>query len=266
MKKFNHLSFDDIALRDGKVLLPNGLLDSESRKSLGLKHTSNIYSIPDIEMKFSNGRHLYTTPDGAFVGITSQLGMIHEFKFPIDQWKKSIGAKKASEISRAAIRRGSDFHCLAENYLNNQTLPQTEKLGLELFNEAKSELDKINNIHCIEKALWSSELKIAGRVDAIGSYGSLENCIIDFKTSRTPKQKSWILKYWLQTSAYSLMYRERTGIEIQNLVIIISNEEGGVQTFIEKREKFENKLFECLKEYQKIILKSQNNIQGDTEK
>ena len=228
MKKFNHLSSDDIALRDGMVLLPNGLLDSESRKSLGIPRVSDVYSIPDIEMKFSNGGHLYTTPDGAYVGITSQLGMIHEFKFPIDQWIKSIGTKKASEISRAAIRRGSDLHTLAENYLNNQTLPQTGKLGLELFNQAKPELDKIDNIHCVEKALWSSELKIAGRVDAIGSYGKLENCIIDFKTSQKSKKKSWILSYFLQASAYSFMYQERTGIKIENLVIIISNEQGGV--------------------------------------
>ena len=272
MKKFHHLSSDDIALRDGKVFLPNGFLDGKTRKNLGIPRVSDVYSIPDIEMKFSNSGHLYITPDGQFVGITSQLGMIHEFKFPIDQWKNSVGIKKASEISKAAIKRGLDFHSLTENYLKNKILPQTEKLGLELFNQAKPELDKIDNIHCVEKALWSSEFKIAGRVDAIGSYGKLENCIIDFKSSRKPKEKSWILSYFLQASAYSYMYQERTGIKIETLVIIISNEEGGVQTFIESRTNYEKKLFECLKEYQKlsklnqnkIILKSKNKIPGDT--
>ena len=139
----------------------------------------------------------------------------------------------------------------------------------------ESELMKIDNIHCVEKALWSSELKIAGRVDAIANFSELEHpCIIDFKSSRKPKEKSWILSYFLQASAYSHIYQERTGIKIENLVIIISNEQGGVQTFIESRKNYEKKLFECLKEYQKLSklvingknFKSNNENHGVTQK
>ena len=43
-------------------------------------------------------------------------------------------------------------------------------------------LDKINNIHAIERTLYSEYLGLAGRVDCIAEYEG-ELAVIDFKTS-----------------------------------------------------------------------------------
>ena len=72
--------------------------------------------------------------------------------------------------------------------------------------------------------------------------------IIDFKTSTRLKQKSWITKYFLQECAYSLMYKERTGIDITNLVTILAIEDGSTQVFIENRDDWIDELHDCLNE------------------
>lgn len=70
-------------------------------------------------------------------------------------------------------------------------------------------------------------MRTAGRVDCVGEYeGKLS--IIDFKTSTNDKSSDKIQDYYLQTTAYALMFEERYGIEIDNIVILMSSEKGAV--------------------------------------
>ena len=69
-----------------------------------------------------------------------------------------------------------------------------------LFLTAKDKIDSINNIHALEKALYSNYLGIAGRVDCIAEYDG-ELAIIDFKTSKKPKPEKWIEQYFVQETA-----------------------------------------------------------------
>ena len=41
----NDLGANDMALRDGKVFIPNGFLDRNTRKSLGLQRVSDVYKV-----------------------------------------------------------------------------------------------------------------------------------------------------------------------------------------------------------------------------
>ena len=52
-----------------------------------------------------------------------------------------------------------------------------------MFHHATPYLDKINNIHAIERTLYSEYLGLAGRVDCIAEYEG-ELAVIDFKTSK----------------------------------------------------------------------------------
>ena len=52
-----------------------------------------------------------------------------------------------------------------------------------MFHHATPYLDKINNIHAIERTLYSEYLGLAGRVDCIAEYEG-ELAVIDFKTYR----------------------------------------------------------------------------------
>jgi genome maintenance exonuclease 1 len=71
---------------------------------------------------------------------------------------------------------------------------------------------------------------LAGRADCIAEYnGKLS--VIDFKGSTRVKRKEDIENYFIQASAYAIAWQERTGIPITNFAILISCENGQIQTF-----------------------------------
>ena len=65
-------------------------------------------------------------------------------------------------------------------------------------------------------------------------YGQVQKCI-DFKTSSKLKDESWIKGYFMQCSAYAVMYEERTGIPVSQIVIMIAVDSEHPQVFIKKR-------------------------------
>ena len=71
---------------------------------------------------------------------------------------------------------------------------------------------------------------MAGRVDCIAEYnGKLS--VIDFKTSKAIKDENDILEYFMQATAYTIMFQERTGIPVRNIAIIMSCEDGSVKVY-----------------------------------
>ena len=218
-------------------------------------HVPTPREVANVHVSFKNGGHLYHTPDGDFVGITSQLGALPRFKNPIEKWQKRIGFEAAKLIGQQAIKRGTDFHNLIEAYLSNRITTNVGAglLGTALFERIKPELEQINFIQAIEKPLWNKELGIAGKVDTIANYSNTLS-IIDYKSSLKPKKREYIQNYFLQACAYQQMYLSLTGVSIENLVIIVADEQGGVNTFVEKSSNLISELKECLAEYREMSL------------
>jgi genome maintenance exonuclease 1 len=119
--------------------------------------------------------------------------------------------------------------------LNNESLGDVMPDAKEMFYTLKPYLNKINNIHYQEQALWSKQLGMAGRVDCIGEYDGVLSSI-DFKTSKKIKSHEDIEDYFWQTSAYALMYEELIGEPIHQLVIIMAVEDNQPLVFIQKTE------------------------------
>jgi genome maintenance exonuclease 1 len=206
------------------------------------------FTLPALFPKFVSGRRVYPTPDGNLPSITSVLGSLPRFKTGIDNWRQRIGKQAADFESKRCLNRGTQYHKICELHLSNKIIPDNfDALPMKLFNNTKEQLGKINLIHGLEKSLWSKELGVAGTADCIGNFSNTLS-IIDFKTSTRLKQKSWITKYFLQECAYSLMYKERTGIDITNLVTILAIEDGSTQVFIENRDDWIDELHDCLNE------------------
>ena len=132
--------------------------------------------------------------------------------------------EEAQKITNRAATRGTKFHSMVERYISNEHSTLFEDVMPDMkqaFRDAQPALDRIDNIHYIESPLWSERLGLAGRTDVIGEFdGKLS--IIDFKTSLKPKKEEWITNYFEQGAAYSLMYKERVGNPINQIVIIIS--------------------------------------------
>jgi genome maintenance exonuclease 1 len=120
-----------------------------------------------------------------------------------------------------------------------------------LFLLLKPELDKIDNIVALETPLWSKTIGLAGRTDCIAEYdGKLS--IIDFKASTKEKRKSDIENYFMQATAYALMYQEQTGTIIDNFSILIACEDGLRQVFEGNPMKYVKPLRNIIMEYRQL--------------
>ena len=185
-------------------------------------------NLPKLSRETIDGVRYYSVPDEdellRLVSITSVTSHFNKDIF-VD-WRKRVGNEEADRITKAATTRGTDMHTLTEHYLkNDQVLPEVPPISDFLFKISKGELNKIDNIHSLEGALYSKQLGIAGTVDCIAEYDG-ELSIIDFKTSKKPKPREWIEHYFVQAMAYGCMLYELKNISVKKLVIIMACENG----------------------------------------
>ena len=202
--------------------------------------------LPKLERETIDGVRYYSIPKESqvlkLVSITSVTSHFNREIFV--KWRKRVGEDEAQKITKAATSRGTDMHSLVENYLYNKTLPSVPPLPDFLFKIAKAELNKINNIHCLEGPLYSLQLGVAGTTDCIAEYDG-ELAVIDFKTSKKPKPREWIENYFVQAMFYGMAYYEMTGTPIKKLVIIMACEDGESVVYEESD----------LKKYMKLVVK-----------
>ena len=109
-------------------------------------------------------------------------------------------------------------------------------------------MQKVNNILAQECGLYTNKYKIAGRVDCIAEYNGFQS-IIDFKTSTKERNDDWNESYYIQASAYAEMFEERTGIAINQIVILVVTEDGVVQEFVKDKGEYIPKLIEAIDDF-----------------
>jgi len=190
----------------------------------------------ELQKKEDNGTRFYLLPSGQWVpSITTVTGFFKKEK--ILEWRKRVGEEKANQISRKTSARGTDFHQVCQDYLENKELNWDDYKPLTkfMFFHAKPYLDKINNIHAIERTLYSEYFGVAGRVDCIAEYEG-ELAVIDFKTSEEIKPEQWIENYFVQEMFYAAAYYELTEIPPVKLITIMVTPNGDVKIF-DKRNK-----------------------------
>ena len=214
--------------------------------------------LPSLERTTIDGVRYYSVPENdsllRLVSITSITSYINRQIFI--NWRKKIGEEAADKITKAATSRGTDMHTLVENYLHNAELPQVQPLSEFLFKIAKTDLNKIDNIHALEKSMYSKVLGIAGTVDCIAEYDG-ELAVIDFKTSKKPKPKEWIDHYFVQCSAYACMLYEITGIMVKKFVIIMACENGECEVYEEyDKQKYIRLLTQYIRDFVRDKLQS----------
>ena len=200
---------------------------------------------------FPDGKRYYTLEDGTRLpSVTTVLGA--QKKQGIMEWRKRVGEVEANRISKQATGRGTNVHTLCERYLNNDSLGDIMPDAKEMFISLKPLLNRIDNIHYQECALWSKQLGMAGRVDCIGEFDN-ELSVIDFKTSKKIKTEAHIEDYFWQTTAYGIMYEELIGVPIQQLVIIMAVEDNPPLLFIQKTEDHIHGLVKAIKYYKETL-------------
>jgi len=209
--------------------------------------------------------------------VTTILGETSD-KSGILEWESKVGKEKAAAITKFSANRGTFMHSLHEHYLNCKFVEGIDNPLQECFRRALSECntltrdeiecgknlflqfhhnsdfyDDIGEILYQEVPVWSSiGGGYAGRLDL--SIRSLKGIpkIIDFKSSKRPKNENWIEGYKKQVAGYSVGMFERYGIFPEQCEIWISCETGEVQKFVLNKQQIKywfSKFYENVLEY-----------------
>lgn len=196
-----------------------------------------------LPVKTIDGKRHYVAPSGnAYPSVTSVIGTLTNPK--LEEWKKDVGEDVAEYVKIQAGIIGTQFHKICEDFLRiyaeHGHLSTVEGILKDKyprlfpwahFQNIKYDLLNISNIKAQEATLWSDTLKLAGTTDCVGIYQTKDTFeqyegIIDFKTASKLKDESDILNYFLQTTAYSIMWEERTGQSLKYIIIIMSGADG----------------------------------------
>jgi genome maintenance exonuclease 1 len=190
-------------------------------KSQRFKH--EIISVPELEQVNSSSGRYYVTPEGNhYPSVTTIIGSMSD-KTWLKEWEERVGKREAQRISNQAGLRGTELHALCERYVLNKEINESALMPLEkmLYRQVKDALKDVDIIYGSELRLYSDRLKAAGSCDLFCRMNG-KKTVLDFKTSKRPKEEKDILGYFLQTTMYALMIYELTGELFPKICVVIT--------------------------------------------
>ncbi len=210
-------------------------------------HTPNTKPLPQLKRKNEDGRRVYYDTEGnRYHSVTNVVGSIDEKG--LEEWRNAVGEDVANYVSRRAMNLGTKLHTMVETYLYNKKNTEKNIFAKAHFDNIKPLLQPIANIRGLEEKMCSKDLGLAGTADCIAEYnGKLS--IIDFKTSSKKKQEDWILKYFLQTTAYAIMWEEITGDKVDQIVVLITGEDGSREEYIRNKQDYIEELHRVIERF-----------------
>lgn len=192
--------------------------------------------LPKLSQINEDGTRYYITPSGnKYPSVTTVLAEYN--RKVIYEWRQRVGDEVANSVSRKASTRGTKLHKACEDYLNNKAPVLATPLEQDLFSKFKPVLHQIDEIHAQEIKMYSDHLRLAGTVDCIAKFNGRLS-VIDFKTASKAKSKVNISNYFMQCSAYAIMFEEQFGIPVSQTVVAIAVEDDEPQVFVEKRDNY----------------------------
>ena len=203
--------------------------------------------IPRVEV---DGKRYYVTPNGdQYRSVTTVLGNLP--KEGLDRWREKVGEEEATRVMNKAAKRGTKLHNMMEDYVGNLEdfalgrMPST----ISLFLDIQPFVDEhVSEVYGIEYPLFSDQLRAAGTSDLICVYDG-KPTVLDYKTSNKKKRPEWIQNYFIQSTAYSLMVKERYDIDIEQIVIMIAVDEDKPQVFVRDPNEFAEETIHIFNNY-----------------
>ena len=210
-------------------------------------HRTEPIQLPKLKRKNENGHRVYYDEDkNRYHSVTNVVGSIDQKG--LDEWREKVGKDVADHVAMKSAITGTKLHKIVESYLANEESEEENIFAKAHFNNIEPLLANIDQINGLETKLCSKRLGLAGTVDCIAQYKGVDS-IIDFKTSSKKKKDEWIKKYFLQTTAYSIMWEELTGIKVTQIVILITGEDGSREEYIRNRDDYVEELEEVIAKY-----------------
>ena len=204
--------------------------------------------LPKTKGKRQDGIRFYEVDGHNYPSVTSILGI--RKTEGLKKWRESIGENVANFEMRRAASRGKATHNPVENYLKGEAPSERGVLPLGLFRLMKPYLDNIGDIHLVEEIMYSKELTLAGQVDCVAQYRD-KLSVIDFKTANKEKIEEWVDNYFLQTTAYAIMYEEIFKKPIEQIVVLIAGEDGSMQEWVKNPQDYKPELKKSIENFYK---------------
>jgi len=146
------------------------------------------------------------------------------------QWRERVGAAEAQRVIQESTGRGTLLHKLTETHLKGEDTaavlaeapPEQAALVSEFWEQVHAVLPHLDNPFLIESVVFHPIGHYAGMVD-LACYWEGEPVVIDWKTSRKPKQLAWVEDYLLQLTAYGSAINRTHQTHIQRGILIIAS-------------------------------------------
>ena len=187
----------------------------------------------------------YIDPDGyRLASVTAILDRTksEESKQALEAWRRSVGEKKAAEITKEAAFRGTMMHSFLERFLLGENpTPGSNFYHRHSFNMAEIIMKEyltpfMDETWALEASLYYPEL-YAGTTDCVGVYQGKPS-IVDFKQTNKPKSDDRVVDYKTQLSAYALAHDIVHGTNIEQGVILMCSKDLQPQHWIVSGDEF----------------------------
>lgn len=204
------------------------------------------YNYNPILREQVDGKRLYSCPDGSKVpSVTTILDATkpQEKVEALNRWRKSVGEKRAQEITTEAAGRGTRMHSFLESYVKDGSLKEAGSNPYSQQSQKMAEVIIENGMKHIDEA-WGVEIPLfypeiyAGTTDFAGVWKG-EPAIIDFKQTNKPKKREWIEDYFLQLTAYGQAHNEVYETNIRKGVILMCSADYKYQEFVIEFDEFD---------------------------
>lgn len=193
----------------------------------------NTFQFPDVTRIDTDNGRFYTNGIEKYPSVTTILSAIKGDG--LKKWEKRVGPEVANMEKVQASNRGSALHNLCEKYIANDPMYSKGHMPINMINFKKIKPilnDKVDNIVAIEQKMLSHGLQCGGTSDLIAEFdGKLS--IIDFKTAKKRKQKSWLKSYLTQAAIYSYMFEEIHNAKIELNVLIFALDNSKIPQVVE---------------------------------
>ena len=209
-----------------------------------------------------NGRK-YVDPTGnKLPSVTTILDRTkpEEARQALAAWRRSIGEKKAAEITKEAAFRGTMMHSFLERFMQGEDV----KPGTNFYHQHSFKMAQVIMREYLTPFMdetWGLEASLyypgiyAGTTDMAGVYQG-QPSIVDFKQSNKFKTDERVEDYKLQLSAYIAAHNEVYGTDIQQGVILMCTKDLVPQNWIlrgEELKEYTNRWWQRVAEYYNLF-------------